>query len=161
MDHLFQCTFTQAAIGPVTVTATNSYNKLTPKGYSDIGCLSTPRALPPSARPARVTSPAMCRAFFCLSANVCQRTETSGPADFQRHQAVTHIKKNATPNKIQIMTTKNLTSEITKQLINCGIKIIELPGGCVQLLGKYGSIILTHDVSTLRRKHLEQLCGVV
>jgi hypothetical protein len=59
------------------------------------------------------------------------------------------------------MTNKNLTSEITQYLIKCGVKIIELPGGCVQLLGKYGSILLTHDVSTLRRKHLEQLCGVI
>ena len=59
------------------------------------------------------------------------------------------------------MTNKNLTSDITKQLISYGVKIIEIPGGCVQLLGKYGSILLTHDISTLRRKHLEQLCGVV
>jgi hypothetical protein len=29
------------------------------------------------------------------------------------------------------------------------------------LLGKYGSILLTHDISTLRLKHIEQLCGHV
>jgi hypothetical protein len=39
------------------------------------------------------------------------------------------------------MTNHNLPSEIAKHLINCGVKIIELPGGCVQLLGKYGSIM--------------------
>lgn len=59
------------------------------------------------------------------------------------------------------MTKQNLTSDIAKQLISYGVKIIELPGGCVQLLGKYGSILLTHDITTLRRKHFEQLCGVV
>ena len=59
------------------------------------------------------------------------------------------------------MTHEKPTSDITLQLIDCGVKIISLPGGFVQLLGKYGSILLTHDVSTLRRKHLEQLCGVV
>jgi len=55
----------------------------------------------------------------------------------------------------------NLTTEITKHLINCGVRVIELPGGVVQLIGKYGSILLTHDISTLRLKHIDQLCGVV
>ena len=59
------------------------------------------------------------------------------------------------------MTHEKLTSDITLQLIACGVKIVSLPGGSVQLLGQYGSILLTHDLSTLRRKHLEQLCGVV
>jgi hypothetical protein len=59
------------------------------------------------------------------------------------------------------MNNNNLPSEITKHLINSGVKIIELPGGGVQLFGKYGSIMLTHDISTLQLKHIEQLCGVV
>ena len=54
---------------------------------------------------------------------------------------------------------KNLTTEITKHLINCGVRVIELPGGCVQLIGKYGSILLTHDISALKPKHIDQLCG--
>jgi hypothetical protein len=58
------------------------------------------------------------------------------------------------------MTNNNLTTEITKHLIACDVKIIALPGGTVQLLGKYGSILLTHDISTLRLKHIDQLCGV-
>jgi hypothetical protein len=57
------------------------------------------------------------------------------------------------------MTNNNLPSELAKHLINCGVKIIELPGGCVQLLGKYGSIMLTHDISALQTKHIDQLCG--
>ena len=59
------------------------------------------------------------------------------------------------------MTTKNLASDLTWHLIECGVKIISLPGGCVQLLGKYGSILLTHDITALRPKQLERLCGDV
>jgi len=54
---------------------------------------------------------------------------------------------------------KNLTTEITNHLINCGVRVIELPGGCVQLIGKYGSILLTHDISALKPKQIDQLCG--
>jgi hypothetical protein len=57
------------------------------------------------------------------------------------------------------MATKTIASDITKHLIACGVKIINLPGGAVQLLGKYGCILLTHDVTTLRAKQIEQLCG--
>jgi hypothetical protein len=57
------------------------------------------------------------------------------------------------------MATKTLASDITQHLIECGVKIINLPGGVVQLLGKYGTILLTHDVTTLRAKQLQQLCG--
>ena len=46
----------------------------------------------------------------------------------------------------QYMTNNNPTSDIAKHLIDSGVKIISLHGGCVQLLGKYGSILLTHDV---------------
>jgi hypothetical protein len=78
--------------------------------------------------------------------------------DVQLHRTVTSDLNNAAIQKN--MTNKNPTSDITKHLIDCGVKIISLPGGCVQLLGKYGSILLTHDVTTLRHKHIEQLCGV-
>ena len=59
------------------------------------------------------------------------------------------------------MTNVNLTTVVTKHLIACGVKINSLPGGCVQLHGKNGSILLTYDVSTLSHKHIEQLCGAV
>jgi hypothetical protein len=29
------------------------------------------------------------------------------------------------------------------------------------LLGKYGSIVLTHDITALKAKELEQICGGV
>jgi hypothetical protein len=57
------------------------------------------------------------------------------------------------------MVTKTLAADITQKLENCGVKIINLPGGAIQLLGKYGCILLTHDVTSLRPKQLEQLCG--
>ncbi len=59
------------------------------------------------------------------------------------------------------MNQQNLASEITLRLINCGVKLIELPGGSIQLHGKYGTIMLTQDISTLRPKHIDQLCGTV
>jgi hypothetical protein len=59
------------------------------------------------------------------------------------------------------MATKNLASEITNRLIECGVKIISLPGGFVQLLGMYGSVLLTNDITALKTRQLEQLCGVV
>ena len=36
------------------------------------------------------------------------------------------------------MATKNIAIDLTKHLIACGVKIIALPGGFVQLMGKYG-----------------------
>ena len=59
------------------------------------------------------------------------------------------------------MTSINLALDITKRLMACGVKIVSLPGGFVQLIGKYGSVFLTHDVAALRAKHLDQLCGDV
>jgi hypothetical protein len=70
------------------------------------------------------------------------------------------------PNNVTIqrtsitnMTTLNLALDITKRLMACGVMIIALPGGFVQLIGKYGSVFLTHDVSALSARHLDQLCG--
>jgi hypothetical protein len=59
------------------------------------------------------------------------------------------------------MATINLALDITKRLVECGVKIIALPGGSVQLRGKYGSVLLTHDITALKAKEFEQLCGVV
>ena len=59
------------------------------------------------------------------------------------------------------MATSNLAIDITKRLAECGVKIISLPGGLVQLLGKYGSIVLTHDITALGDKKLELICGVI
>jgi len=59
------------------------------------------------------------------------------------------------------MTPINLAIDITKRLVECGVKIISLPGGFVQLMGKYGSVLLTNDVAALNAKQLDQLCGVV
>ena len=61
----------------------------------------------------------------------------------------------------KLMNIQNLASEITLRLINCGVKLIELPGGSIQLHGKYGTKMLTQDISTLRQKHIDQLCGTV
>jgi hypothetical protein len=58
------------------------------------------------------------------------------------------------------MTTNTLAADITKRLIDSGVTIIELPGGTRQLLGKYGTILLTQDISSIQPKHVEQLCGV-
>jgi hypothetical protein len=57
------------------------------------------------------------------------------------------------------MTNNNFPSEIAKYLIKCRVRIIELPGGCVRLLGKCGRIMLTHYISALQLKHIDQLCG--
>jgi hypothetical protein len=57
------------------------------------------------------------------------------------------------------MTNEELRTNIATKLIECGVKIIAIPGGCVQLLGQYGSILLSHDLSTVSPKHLERLCG--
>jgi hypothetical protein len=57
------------------------------------------------------------------------------------------------------MASIHLALDITKRLVDCGVKIIALPGGFVQLLGKYGSVFLTHDVTTLKPRELEHLCG--
>jgi hypothetical protein len=59
------------------------------------------------------------------------------------------------------MATINVAVDITKRLIECGVKIVSLPGGFVQLMGKYGSVLLTHDITALKARELEQLCGVV
>jgi hypothetical protein len=58
------------------------------------------------------------------------------------------------------MTTNTLAANITQRLINSGVTIIELPGGTRQLLGKYGTILLTQDITSILPKHIEQLCGV-
>jgi hypothetical protein len=57
------------------------------------------------------------------------------------------------------MATIHLAIDITKRLVECGVKIIALPGGFVQLIGKYGSVFLTHDITALKARELEQLCG--
>jgi hypothetical protein len=59
------------------------------------------------------------------------------------------------------MATPHIPLDITKRLVECGVKIIALPGGFVQLVGKYGSVLLTHDITALKARQLEQLCGVV
>jgi hypothetical protein len=59
------------------------------------------------------------------------------------------------------MATKNHAPDISKRLAECGVKIISLPGGFVQLFGWYGSILLTNDITALKARQLEQLCGVV
>jgi hypothetical protein len=59
------------------------------------------------------------------------------------------------------MATRNLALDVTKRLAECGVKIISLPGGFVQLLGMYGSILLTNDITALNVRQLEKLCGVV
>jgi hypothetical protein len=59
------------------------------------------------------------------------------------------------------MATKNVAIEITNRLIECGVKIISLPGGFVQLLGMYSSILLTNDITAIKTWQLDQLCGVV
>jgi hypothetical protein len=57
------------------------------------------------------------------------------------------------------MTNENLRADIARQLLDCGVKIIAIPGGYIQLLGRYNSILLSHDLLTLNPKHLERLCG--
>jgi hypothetical protein len=59
------------------------------------------------------------------------------------------------------MATRNFALDVTKRLAECGVKIISLPGGFVQLLGMYGSILLTNDITALNVRQLEKLCGVV
>lgn len=59
------------------------------------------------------------------------------------------------------MATQNPVTDMTKRLVECGVKIISLPGSLVQLLGKYGSILLTHDIAALKSKDIELLCGLV
>jgi hypothetical protein len=59
------------------------------------------------------------------------------------------------------MATRNLALDVPKRLAECGVKIISLPGGFVQLLGMYGSILLTNDITALNVRQLEKLCGVV
>lgn len=56
------------------------------------------------------------------------------------------------------MTYDNSRTDIAQQLLACGVKIVALPGGCLQLLGRYGSILLSHDLLTLSPKNLERLC---
>ena len=59
------------------------------------------------------------------------------------------------------MTNEHLLAHITSQLTECGVKIVTLPGGCLLLLGQYGSIVLSHDLLTLRAHHIERLCSEV
>jgi hypothetical protein len=59
------------------------------------------------------------------------------------------------------MTDNNLAAEITKHLKKYGVKLIELHDGTVQFLGKYGTIMLTKDISTLRPKHIDELCRLI
>jgi hypothetical protein len=58
------------------------------------------------------------------------------------------------------MTTNSLALDITQRLIDSGVTIISLPGGTVQLLGKYGTILLTQDITTVQPKQIEQLSGL-
>jgi hypothetical protein len=58
------------------------------------------------------------------------------------------------------MTTNTLAADITQRLIDSGVTIIELPGGMRQLFGKYGTILLTQDITSILPKHIEQLIGV-
>ena len=57
------------------------------------------------------------------------------------------------------MTNEYLLEQITRQLNECGVEIIALPGGCLRLLGKFGSILLSHDLLMLRPHHIERLCA--
>ena len=57
------------------------------------------------------------------------------------------------------MTNEHLLAHITSQLTECGVQIVALPGGCLRLLGRYGSILLSHDLLTLRPHHIERLCS--
>ena len=59
------------------------------------------------------------------------------------------------------MACTNLALDLTKRLAECGVKVISLQGGFVQLLGMYGSILLTNDITALKGRQLEQLCGIV
>jgi hypothetical protein len=59
------------------------------------------------------------------------------------------------------MTDNNLATEITSHLKKYGVKLIELHDGTVQFLGKYGTIMLSKDISTLRPKHINELCRLI
>jgi hypothetical protein len=59
------------------------------------------------------------------------------------------------------MTDNNLATEITSHLKKYGVKLIELHDGTLQFLGKYGTIMLTKDISTLRPKHINELCRLI
>jgi hypothetical protein len=59
------------------------------------------------------------------------------------------------------MVNIDLAIDITKRLVECGVKVISLPGGFVQLLGNYGSILLTNDITAIKAREIEQLCGIV
>lgn len=58
------------------------------------------------------------------------------------------------------MTTNTTAAAITQRLSDSGVTIVSLPGGSVQLLGKYGTILLTQDITTIQPKQIEQLSGV-
>jgi hypothetical protein len=59
------------------------------------------------------------------------------------------------------MTDDNLASKMTSHLKKYGVKLIELHDGTLQFLGKYGTILLTKDISTLRPKHIDELCRLI
>jgi hypothetical protein len=75
----------------------------------------------------------------------------------ESHKAPTMDSKHTKPN--QKMTNDHLLAHITSQLTECGVQIVALPGGCLRLLGRYGSILLSHDLLTLRPHHIERLCS--
>jgi hypothetical protein len=59
------------------------------------------------------------------------------------------------------MTNNHLTSKITNHLKKYGVTLTELHDGTVQFLGKYGSILLSKDIATLRPKHIDELCRLI
>lgn len=59
------------------------------------------------------------------------------------------------------MKNDALAVDITQQLIDSGVTILAMPGGAVQLLGKSGSVLFSHEISTIREKNLERLGSVV
>jgi hypothetical protein len=56
------------------------------------------------------------------------------------------------------MINEHLRTHIANRLTEYGVQIVALPGGCIQLIGRYGSILLSHDLLTLSPRKLERLC---
>lgn len=57
------------------------------------------------------------------------------------------------------MADAHLPPHLTRQLTACGVQTIALPGGCLQLLGRYGSILLRQHLLALRPHHIERPCS--
>lgn len=58
------------------------------------------------------------------------------------------------------MTNDALAVDITQQLLDLQVSILAMPGGAVQLLGKSGAVLFSHEISTIREKHIEQIRGL-